>query len=129
RRSDRTLERRYHVAIRAAIGGAAFVLLGSAHSPFLAVVLLSSVAIGVYGFVGPFWALPSGFLTGFSAPAGIALIYSVGNRGGFVGPYTIGAISRTTEGFYTGLALSGAFMFAAAILVLLIPKINRRSKS
>jgi len=122
RRSDRTLERRYHVAIPAVTGGVALVLLGSAHSTSLAVALLSFVAIGVYGFFGPFWALPSGFLTGYSAAAGLALINSVGNLAGFVGPYAIGAMSKTTGNLYAGLALAGVFMFAAAILVLLLPK-------
>jgi sugar phosphate permease len=122
RSSDRTLERRYHVAIPAITGGVALVLLGAAHSTFLAVVLLSFVAIGVYGFFGPFWALPSGFLTGFSAAAGLALINSAGNLAGFVGPYAIGAISKTTGSLYAGLALAGVLMFAAAILVLLLPK-------
>jgi ACS family tartrate transporter-like MFS transporter len=122
RSSDRKLERRYHVAIPAITGGAALVLLGAAHSTFLAVALLSFVAIGVYGFFGPFWALPSGFLTGFSAAAGLALINSAGNLAGFVGPYAIGAISKTTGSLYAGLALAGVFMFAAAILVLRLPK-------
>jgi len=122
RRSDRTLERRYHVAIPAITGGVALVLLGPAHSTSLTVALLSFVAIGVYGFFGPFWALPSGFLTGFSAAAGIALINSIGNLAGFVGPYAIGTISKTTGSLYAGLALAGVFMFAAAILVLRLPK-------
>jgi ACS family tartrate transporter-like MFS transporter len=122
RRSDRTLERRYHVAIPAITGGVALVLLGPAHSTSLAVALLSFVAIGVYGFFGPFWALPSGFLTGFSAAAGLALINSAGNLAGFVGPYAIGMISKTTGSLYAGLALAGVFMFAAAILVLRLPK-------
>lgn len=122
RRSDRTLERRYHVAIPAITGGVALVLLGSAHSTSLAVALLSFVAIGVYGFFGPFWALPSGFLAGFSAAAGLALINSAGNLAGFVGPFAIGAISKTTGSLYAGLALAGVFMFAAAILVLRLPK-------
>lgn len=122
RSSDRKLERRYHVAIPAITGGVALVLLGAAHSTSLAVALLSFVAIGVYGFFGPFWALPSGFLTGFSAAAGLALINSVGNLAGFVGPYAIGAMSKTTGSLYAGLALAGVFMFAAAILVLLLPK-------
>ena len=54
RSSDRKLERRYHVAIPAITGGVGLVLLGAAHSTFLAVALLSFVAIGVYGFFGPF---------------------------------------------------------------------------
>jgi MFS family permease len=120
--SDRTAERRYHVAIPALAGGAALVLLGAAHSAFLTVVLLSFVAFGVYGFMGPFWALPSEFLTGFSAAAGIALINSVGNLGGFVGPYMIGAIAMRTGTLYGGLALAGVFLFVSATLVLLLPR-------
>ena len=122
RRSDRTLERRYHVAIPAITGAVALALLAPAHSTSLAMTLLSLVAIGAYGFFGPFWALPSGFLTGFSAAAGLALINSVGNLAGFVGPSAIGTISKTTGSLYAGLALAGVFMFAAAILVLRLPK-------
>ena len=120
--SDRTAERRYHVAIPALAGGAALVLLGAAHSAFLTVVLLSFVAIGVYGSMGPFWVLPSEFLTGFSAAAGIALINSVGNLGGLVGPYMIGTIAMRTGSLYVGFALAGVFLFVSATLVLLLPR-------
>jgi len=120
--SDRTAERRYHVAIPALAGGAALVLLGAAHSAFLTVVLLSFVAIGAYGSMGPFWALPSEFLTGFSAAAGIALLNSVGNLGGLVGPYMIGTIAMRTGNLYRGLAFAGVFLFVSATLVLLLPR-------
>jgi MFS transporter, ACS family, tartrate transporter len=119
--SDRTAERRYHVVIPVLVGGAALVLLGAAHSVFLTLVLLSFLAIGIYGCMGPFWTLPSEFLTGFSAAAGIALINSVGNLGGLVGPYTIGAIAMKTGNLYRGLALTGVFLFVSATLVLLLP--------
>jgi ACS family tartrate transporter-like MFS transporter len=66
--------------------------------------------------------LPSEFLTGFSAAAGIALINSVGNLGGLVGPYTIGAIAMRTGSLYGGLALTGVFLFVSATLVLLLPR-------
>jgi MFS transporter, ACS family, tartrate transporter len=122
RSSDRTAERRYHVAIPVLAGGTALMLLGAAHSVFLTVVLLSFVAIGVYGCMGPFWTLPSEFLTGFSAAAGIALINSVGNLGGLVGPYTIGAIATRTGNLYGGLVLTGVFLFISATLVLLLSK-------
>ena len=86
RMSDHTLERRWHVAIPAMIGGIACVMFGAAHSIFISVVLLS-VAVGcVCGYLGPFWALPSEFLTGSSAASGIALITTFVNLGGFVGP-------------------------------------------
>jgi ACS family tartrate transporter-like MFS transporter len=88
----------------------------------LVVALLSLLAIGVYGFFGPFWALPCSFLTGFSAAAGLALINSAGNLAGFVGPYMIGTLSNRTHNLTAGLAFAGAFMFAAMILILLLPR-------
>ena len=122
RNSDRTLERRYHVAIPAFLGGVALLLLGTTHSPAISVLLLSFLAIGVYGIMGPFWALPSEFLTGFSAAAGLALINAAGNLGGFVGPLVIGSITQRTGSLYGGLSLAGLSMFASATLVLLLPK-------
>ena len=122
RSSDRTLERRYHVAIPAIIGATALVLLGATRSPFYSVALLCLLAAGIYSSLGPFWALPSEFLTGYSAAAGIALINSVGNLGGFAGPYTIGRITTRTGNPYAGLAIAGVALFVSAILVLLLPK-------
>jgi ACS family tartrate transporter-like MFS transporter len=118
RHSDRAGERRYHVAIPVVVAGAALLVLGATGSLVTTLVLLCAVAIGVYGFFGPFWALPSEFLTGYAAAAGLALINSCGNLAGFVGPYTIGAIAQRTGNAYGGLALAGAVMLAAAALVL-----------
>jgi ACS family tartrate transporter-like MFS transporter len=122
RNSDRTLERRYHVAIPATMAGIALVLLGTTRSPFYSVALLCVLAAGVYSYFSPFWALPSEFLTGYSAAAGIALINSVGNLGGFVGPSAIGFLSHRTGNLYAGLALVGVFLFVSATLVLLLPR-------
>ena len=122
RSSDRTLERRYHVAIPAIMGATALVLLGATRSPFYSVALLCLLAAGIYSSLGPFWALPSEFLTGYSAAAGIALINSVGNLGGFAGPYTIGRIATRTGNPYAGLAIAGVALFISAILVLLLPR-------
>jgi MFS transporter, ACS family, tartrate transporter len=127
RSSDRRLERRYHVAIPATMAGIALVLLGTARSPFYSVALLCLLAAGVYSYFPPFWALPSEFLTGFSAAAGIALINSVGNLGGFAGPYMIGAIAMRTGNLYAGLALAGVALFLSATLVLLLPRKPRPS--
>ncbi len=82
----------------------------------------SMIAAGVFSCLGPFWTLPSEFLTGYSAAAGIALINSVGNLGGFVGPAAIGFIGQRTGTLSAGLALSGIPMFLSAALVLLLPK-------
>jgi len=122
RSSDRMVERRYHVAIPAFLGAAALFLLSSVHSPFYSVALLSVLALGVCSYYGPFWAIPSEFLTGFSAAAGIALINSVGNLGAFVGPYAIGAVAERTGNMRMGLAMVGVWLFISATLVLLLPR-------
>ena len=122
RSSDRKLERRYHVAIPAIVAAAALVLLGATRSPFYSLTLLCLLAAGVYSCFGPFWVLPCEFLTGFSAAAGIALINSVGNLGGFAGPYMIGTIATRTGSLYAGLAMVGVLLFVSATLVLLLPR-------
>lgn len=122
RNSDRTLERRYHVAISAIVGGIALVSLGAAHSIFFSIALLSLAALGIYSILGPYFSLPGEFLTGFSAASGIALITSVANLGGFVGPYTVGLIRQRTGSWYASLAFAGVSLFISATLVLLLPR-------
>ena len=125
RSSDRRLERRYHSAIPIAVAGIALVLLGETNSQTLSIVLWSFVAMGIYSFFGPFFSIPSEFLSGFSAAAGIALINSVGNLGGFVGPSVIGAIAKGSTGVYGGLAVAGVALTLSAVLVLLRPRRER----
>ena len=122
RHSDRTLERRYHMATAATIAGIAMLLLGVPRSPFLSVVLFSAVAIGAYSFLPVFFSVPGEFLTGFSAAAGIALVTSVANFGGFVGPYTVGLIRQKTGNSYYGLICAGVFFLLSASLALALPK-------
>ena len=129
RRSDRGLERRYHAAVPAIIAGVALLLMGSAPSPLFMVTLLSLLALGTYSYVGPFWALPSEFLTGASAAAGIALINCVANLGGFVGPWLIGAMSDWTGSVYGGLALAGIPPLVSATLLLRLPRGERAFSS
>jgi ACS family tartrate transporter-like MFS transporter len=129
RSSDRRHERRFHAAIPLAVGAVALFLLGSARSPLASIVLLALVTVGIYSSVGPFWALPSQFLTGFSAASGIALINSVGNLGGFAGPYAIGVISRYTGSMRGGLTLSAISLLLSALLILLVPKEEPVSKN
>jgi MFS transporter, ACS family, tartrate transporter len=122
RSSDHWLERRYHIAMPAIVGAASLVLLGTTRSPVYSTALLCLLAAGVCSFLGPFWALPSEFLTGFSAAAGIALINSVGNLGGLVGPYMIGAIATRTGSLYAGLAFAGTPLFLSALLAFALGK-------
>ena len=122
RSSDRHMERRYHAAIPALVGGIGWLLLGTTTSPVVSMLLLSLVAAGVYSIPGPFWSLPSEFLTGYAAASGIALINSIGNLGGFVGPYGIGAIRDRTGSLYGGLAFVGVSMIVSAGLLWLLPR-------
>ena len=122
RHSDRTFERRYHLATLGALVGIAFLLLGVPRSPVFSVVLFSAVAVGAYSFLPIFFSLPGDFLTGFSAAAGIALVTSVANLGGFVGPYMAGLIRQRTGSFYGGLISAGISFLISASLSLLLPK-------
>jgi sugar phosphate permease len=122
RSSDRKMERKYHAAIPAVIAGIALVSLGETHSAFSSIFFLCFAALGIYSVYGPFWSLPSEFLTGFAAASGIALISSVANLGGFVGPYAVGIVSQRTGSLYGGLALTGVSLFVCATLASLLPK-------
>lgn len=119
--SDRTQERRFHAAIPAMLGGVALLFVGKVHSPALSIALLALMALGIDSFFGPFWSLPNRFLTGMGAASGIALINSIGNLGGFVGPYVIGAVKDRTGSVYWGLAFVGISMLVSATLVMAMP--------
>src|SRR6266849_1883974 len=122
RSSDRKQERRFHAAIPAIVAGIALASLGATQSIFPTIVLLSFAALGIYSVYGPFYSLPSDFLTGFAAASGIALVSSLANLGGFAGPYATGWI-----GLYGGLAVAGISLFASAALMLLLPRRLRGS--
>jgi MFS transporter, ACS family, tartrate transporter len=122
RSSDRRQERRWHAAIPALAGGIACLLFGTTHSSVLSIALLSLIAIGIYGAAGPFWALPCEFLTGFSAASGIALVTSIANLSGFVGPYAVGLIQQRTGNLHGSLVLAGIALLVFATLLLLLPE-------
>jgi ACS family tartrate transporter-like MFS transporter len=121
RSSDQRQERKWHAAIPACIGGIACLLFGRTHSPFLSIAVLCVIAVGIYGAVGPFWAIPCEFLTGFSAASGIALITSIANFGGFVGPYAVGLIQQRTGNLQGSLVVAGIALLVFATLLLFLP--------
>lgn len=116
RRSDRTGERCGHVAVSALVG--AIGMTGSAllHAPVVAMLAVTVAAMGIWSALGPFWPLPSAFLSGTAAAGGIALINSLGNLGGFVGPFLIGRVRDLTGSFTASLLVIAAFLAAAALL-------------
>ncbi|MGE3275731.1 MAG: MFS transporter [Vicinamibacterales bacterium] len=123
RRSDRTGERRWHVAVPALVGAAGFVLATLVSTSLaLSLLALSIAALGIWGALGPFWAMPAAFLRGTAAAGGIAVVNSVGNLGGFVGPALVGYAREWTGSFAGGLLLLSGTLVAGAAVALLLPK-------
>ena len=90
-------------------------------------VALTLAAIGIFCTFALFWTLPTAFLSGASAAAGIALINSIGNLAGFGGPYLIGWVKDSTGSTSTGLLILAVMPFLAALLVALL-KHDRRAE-
>jgi ACS family tartrate transporter-like MFS transporter len=111
--SDRTGERRWHVALPLLVAGAALAVsaMNLALAPM--VLALTVATVGIYAAVGTSWSFSTSILTGAAAAAGIALINSIGNAGGLVGPYVVGVLKDATGGFTAALLfLAGALVIA-----------------
>jgi ACS family tartrate transporter-like MFS transporter len=116
--SDRTKERRWHAAVCMIIASVGLFLAVSAKDHLaVAVAMFSFAAVGLYGYLPGFWALPTSFLSGTAAAASIGLINSVGNLGGFVGPYVVGYLTKGNS-YFAGVLYLSASALAAACLVL-----------
>ena len=119
RNSDLKGERRRHVALSAVAGAIGLIAAGLINNPVLELAALSLAAAGIWGTLGPFWAMSSESLAGTGAAAGIALINSVGNLGGFLGPYLIGWIRSRTGSFTLALIALAMFPLLGAAITLL----------
>jgi ACS family tartrate transporter-like MFS transporter len=120
RHSDRTGERRWHIAGSAIAGGAGFAAAAFVHGLVPSLVTLSVAMLGLASMLGPFWTLATSLMSGIGAAAGIALVNSVGNIGGFVGPNIIGYVRETTHSFSAGLVVVGVVLAAGGLLVLVV---------
>jgi MFS transporter, ACS family, tartrate transporter len=118
--SDRSGERFLHVAIPSFIGAAGFAASAYLLSPVPGMIALSIAAMGDLCTRGPFWALPSRFLSGGALAAGIALINTMGSLGGFVGPTMVGYVREKTGGFAGGLLFLAALLVAAGVGTLML---------
>jgi ACS family tartrate transporter-like MFS transporter len=79
---------------------------------------LCAAAWGIYAALPVFWAVPASFLAGSAAAGAIAFINSLGNLGGFVGPYLVGWLRQASGGFAAGLIVLGLGCLAAAAAAL-----------
>ena len=126
-RSDRRDERAWHVSLPLLAGAAGFLASGMTGDARVSLAALTLAAVGVYSAFGVFWTLPSAVLAGTAAAGGIALINSVGNLGGYVGPVVVGRLRDSTGNYAAGLYVIAAAMGAAGLLVpLLRDRIPRR---
>ncbi|AYJ47210.1 MFS transporter [Rhodococcus sp. P1Y] len=120
RHSDRTGERIWHVALPTLIGAISIPFALYMDSPFTTMLAVTVNAVGVFCALPVFWYLPSTFLTGAGAAAGIAIINSVGNMSGFGAPYVTGWLLDATGNARAGLWVVGAVMLMAVLLVVVL---------
>jgi len=121
RASDLSGERRWHLAVCAAVGAIGLMLASTTRSPLFSLGALSIAAAGIWGTFGPFWAMPPEFLSGTAAAGAIALINSIGNLGGFAGPYVVGMVKQTTHSFAGGMIVMAVSLVAAGMIALTLP--------
>ena len=125
RSSDKTGERRGHMAAGAVGATIGFAIAATAQNAFLVILGLCLAFAGSKASLPPFWALSTQFLKGSAAAGGIALINSVGNLGGFFGPSLVGVIKDKTGSNFGGLVLLGACYVGVAMLAFAVP-VNTR---
>jgi len=118
--SDRTGERRWHLALPAVGGAVGLWGVGFATSMAAQIAFLSLALLSAFSMMGPFWAVANALLGGTAAAAGIALINSFGNLGGFLGPYIIGLLRNATGEFKGGLLAVGAMMALSGGLAIVV---------
>jgi ACS family tartrate transporter-like MFS transporter len=118
--SDRKGERAIHTAVPLLITAVGFLGCALLHQPVLAIIALALVPLGHCASYGPFWSMPTQFLTGPAAAAGIALVTMIANVGGFAGPALIGWLKTRTGTHADAFLLLGGLAVIAALLALRI---------
>jgi MFS transporter, ACS family, tartrate transporter len=118
RRSDRKAERRFHAAFPLLIAAAGIAVSTVLDDPTLKMISFCVAGFGIFANLPVFWTLPTAFLSGASAAAGIAVINSIGNLAGFAGPFAMGWIKDETGSYAGGLLLLAALGIMAIGIVL-----------
>jgi ACS family tartrate transporter-like MFS transporter len=119
-RSDRKAERRWHTAIPAFVGAAGLVAAGYGSSTVVVVACIGLGLVCAESMVGPFWAMATSRMAGLSAAAGIAVINSLANLGGYFGPDIVGFFRKASGGFRGGLLAIGATLAFSGGIALIV---------
>jgi D-galactonate transporter len=121
RKSDRMRERKEHIGLAALVAGAGIAASTLIADPTGKMIALSCAGFGIFASLPVFWTMPTAFLSGASAAGGIAIINSIGNLAGFVGPYVMGSIKDATGSFTIGLLAIAALVTLAMLIALSLP--------
>lgn len=120
--ADRRRERRWHLIVPALMGAVGFAMTAFfADNTVLSLIFLSLAAAGVLTCAPLFWSLPTAFLSGTAAAAGIAIVNSVGNLAGFASPYMIGYLKDLTQSTQAGMFVLAGVLVVGALAVWLTP--------
>ena len=103
--------------------GTGFLGCALLHEPVLAILSLALIPMGHCSAYGPIWSMPSRLLSGRAAAAGIALVPTISNVGGFLGPFLIGIMKARTGTHASAFLLLGGFGIAAALLALQLRRV------
>ena len=120
RRSDRVAERRFHTAFPLFLAAAGIAVSTALDDPLLKMISFCIAGFGIFACLPVFWTLPTTFLSGAAAAAGIAVINSIGNLAGFAGPFAMGWIKDHTGSYAGGLLLLAALGIIAMGMVLML---------
>ncbi len=120
RRSDRLMERRSHCSIALLCTAVGLVAAAMLDAPMLRLLALCFASFGAFAVLPVFWSMPTAFLSGAAAAAGIAYINSIANMASFVGPFVTGWIKDATGSFSGGLIVIATTQIIGAIAILCI---------
>jgi ACS family tartrate transporter-like MFS transporter len=118
RHADANGERRRHAGAPLILAAGGLLVAASVHQLVIAIAALTAAAVGIYCSLPAYWSLPANYLTGASAAAGLALINSVGNIGGYVGPSALGYLKQASGRHMDGLILLAASLLISALIVI-----------
>jgi MFS family permease len=119
--------RGWHIWVPAIVGGVSVPLALLAGSPALSIAILAVTAMAIFSALPNFWTMPTRFLTGAAAAAGVAIINTVGNLAGFSAPYVTGWIHDLTGGYVVPMFVVGFFLLLSAVLMIVLGARARRT--
>jgi MFS transporter, ACS family, tartrate transporter len=117
RSSDRRNERRWHAVLPCLLACVSLVLSATVDSQLVSLMFLTIAAVGILASMSTFWAIPTAMLSGAAAASGIAVVNSIGNLGGFAGPYLVGYIRESTGSFQPALFFLAICPLVSAVIL------------